>query len=478
MIRRIKSSLGAKVFLAAAMLLLICGLGTYFLTVSLVPRTYSASLSNELKAKVRDFVSMLETVTFEDSGALFDVFLQSSDIDSMELVNSRGEYVELPTRIHYSYEATYIISYEEGDRERTAMESCNFRFAGDKLEYTLFVFGNPQPVDTLVQAFIQIFPLLFAVTVAAALLTALLFSCAVTKPIIKTGEIAEEMSELKFQRRCDEKRTDELGRLQKSLNTLARNLSSALGELQEANIKLREDIEKEREAEKRQLEFFSAVSHELKTPLTVVKGQLEGMLLGVGEYKDHKKYLSRSLAAINTLQEDVQHILTISRLERSENIEFKEFDMGKVIREYLTVTEDLRVSKGLRLEAEIDKELTVRGDSRLLSMAVGNLIDNAIFYSPENNCIFISARGGENFSFVIENTGVHISEEALPKIFEAFYREEKSRSRQTGGSGLGLYITEKILERHGSFCTAVNTEKGVRFSFELRQGVNLHIKHK
>lgn len=463
--------MGAKVFFAAAFLLLFCGLGTYFLTVSLVPQTYSVSLSNELKGKVSDFVSMLETVSFEDSGTLFDLFLQSGDIESAELVNSRGEYVELPTMFYYGYyeATTYVINaVSEYEGQKTVMESRDFHFAGDDLQYTLFVFGDPQPLDMLAGVFRQIFPLLFAVIVTAALFAALLFSYAVTKPIIRTGEIAEEMSGLSFERRFDEKRTDELGSLQKSLNVLARNLSSALNELRDANTKLREDIEKERALEKRQMEFFSAVSHELKTPLTVIKGQLEGMLLGVGAYRDHHKYLSRSLAAINTLQEDVQHILTVSRLERAENIEFTEFDIGEVIKEYLSVTEDLRVSKSLRLETDIDRGLPVRGERKLLAMVIENLIDNAIFYSPENNEIFISAKGGENFAFSIENTGVHIPREELPKIFEAFYRREKSRNRQTGGSGLGLYIAEKILERHGSFCEVVNTESGVRFSFELK----------
>lgn len=473
LIKRIRGSLGAKVFFAAAFLLLFCGLGTYFLTVSLVPQTYSISLSNELKGKVSDFVSMLETVSLENSGTLFDLFLQSGDIESAELINSKGEYVELPTMFKYGYEATYIIDAVSGheagyEGQKTVMESRDFHFAGDTLKYTLFVFGDAQPLDMLAEVFRQLFPMLFAVIVTAALFAALLFSYAVTKPIIRTGEIAGEMSGLSFERRFDEKRTDELGGLQKSLNTLARNLSSALKELRDANAKLREDIEKERELEKRQMEFFSALSHELKTPLTVIKGQLEGMLLGVGAYRDHQKYLSRSLAAINTLQEDVQHILTVSRLERAENIEFTEFDIGEVIKEYLSVTEDLRVSKSLRLETDIDRGLSVRGDSKLLAMVIENLIDNAIFYSPESNEIFISAKGGENFAFSIENTGVHIPQEELPKIFEAFYRREKSRNRQTGGSGLGLYIVEKILERHGSFCEAVNTERGVRFSFELK----------
>ena len=109
------------------------------------------------------------------------------------------------------------------------------------------------------------------------------------------------MSELQFEWQLDEQRTDELGILAKSLNYLSQKLNVTLNDLQAANRKLELDIEHEKALEQARTNFFSAVSHELKTPITIIKGQLEGMLLGIGPYKDHERYLTRSLEITNTL---------------------------------------------------------------------------------------------------------------------------------------------------------------------------------
>lgn len=110
-------------------------------------------------------------------------------------------------------------------------------------------------------------------------------------------------------------RTDELGILGKSLNKLSQNLRAALTDLKKANAELEADIEREKKLEQAQLDFFSAASHELKTPITIIKGQLEGMLLGIGAYKDREKYLSRSLGVTQILESMVYELLTISRLQ-------------------------------------------------------------------------------------------------------------------------------------------------------------------
>ena len=99
-----------------------------------------------------------------------------------------------------------------------------------------------------------------------------------------------------------------------------------------------------------------------------------------------------------------------------------------------------------------------------------NLIGNAVKYSPPKAVIHIAAQKQENsYLFSVENSDTHIPEEAIPKVFEAFYRVDASRSRQTGGSGLGLYIVQKILQQHNSYCNVRNTQKGVEFFFEFPQ---------
>ena len=122
-----------------------------------------------------------------------------------------------------------------------------------------------------------------------------------TAPIKKVSKLSKQMADMDFSGFCSAGRTDEIGVLSDSLNTLSRKLEVALSELQEANQKLQADIDMERRLEKQRVEFFAAASHELKTPITIIKGQLQGMLYQVGRYKDRETYLAQSLEITDTL---------------------------------------------------------------------------------------------------------------------------------------------------------------------------------
>lgn len=467
MIKKMKDSLAAKVFLLSLLSLILCGFLTYLLIAIFMPETYSLYLNDALAEKTLQFVSRLETVDFDSSGALFDSLIGNPDISTVELIDENGTSIPLPS-LQNTYTGSPVTLSDYALGEPTTTQSFDFVFLNDNTQYTLIVYGNAQPVSQIRQSILQTAPLILCLIIILAAVIAFLFSRVVTKPVLRISSVAKNMSQLSLDWDCVENRTDELGVLQKSLNILSRNLSTALSDLQKANSELQGDIEKEKALEKERMEFFSAVSHELKTPITVMKGQLEGMLLDVGAYKDHKKYLARSLEVANTMESMVQEILTISRLETSEASAYSEFDMTRYIKTYLSSTEDLIIRKNLTLHTDIEAPAMVLGDSRLLSKVIGNLISNAIFYSPPDNNIFIVAKTENGkFRFHIENTGVHIPSDALPKIFEPFYRVDQSRNRQTGGSGLGLYIVQKILEQHGSECHVSNTEQGVCFSFSL-----------
>lgn len=260
-------------------------------------------------------------------------------------------------------------------------------------------------------------------------------------------------------------RTDELGTLGKSLNRLSRNLSTALSDLQNANRKLEADIEHEKEMEQARTNFFSAVSHELKTPITIMKGQLEGMLLGIGAYKDREKYLTRTLEISNTLETMVQEILTVSRLETAgADFNKDRLDCIQMIKCYLNETEDFIVQKDLQIHFDMPSPVFINGNKMLIEKVFSNLIGNAIKYSPQGADIFISAlTEHERVEFSVDNTGVHIPTDSIAKLFDAFYRVEQSRSRKTGGSGIGLYIVQEILRQHESECVVCNTQYGVKF---------------
>lgn len=434
-----------------------------------MPKTYSQELNNGLNQKVEEFVAELEQCTLQNSGSLFDQFVFANDISYIELYSQSGELVSIPTIQQGETAVAQGNTATSGDTIPMLSSTYYFSFLNSEERYMLIVYGEAAQIAELQQSFIRIFPIILVAIIIIAFFASWFYSRIITFPVLKISNISTKMSAMQLDWKLEEKRTDELGTLEKSLNTLSQNLSTALSDLKNANTKLEADIEHERALEQAQMDFFSAASHELKTPITVIKGQLEGMLLGIGAYKDREKYLSRSLEVANTLEIMVQEILTISRLQ-TPNVDYKSeyFDCVPIIQGYLRETEDLIVNRELQINLNLPASILVNGNRLLMEKVFSNLIGNAIKYSPDGATIDIAVHEQQQrHLFRIENSGTHIPEEALSKIFEAFYRVDQSRNRKTGGSGLGLYIVQKILQQHGSFCSVCNTKTGVQFSFEL-----------
>ncbi|WP_304428863.1 cell wall metabolism sensor histidine kinase WalK [uncultured Acetatifactor sp.] len=472
MIKKMKSSLYAKVFLITSIMLLFVSLLVFGLLAWLMPQTYSNRLNIILDERTQEFIAELEQVPFSESGGLFDQFIANTEINSVELYNSGGDWITLPTKeFDNEWEGNIAQTAVTGLGEISPVLSNQyyFSFSDCSDRYTLVVYGEAEQISELQQSFIRVFPIILLLVLAIALVISWLYSRMITKPVLEISRISEKMSDLQLDWTVDEQRTDELGTLGKSLHRLSRNLSAALSDLQSANRKLEADIEHEKELEQARTNFFSAVSHELKTPVTIIKGQLEGMLLGIGAYKDREKYLTRSLEIANTLETMVQEILTISRLETA-GPDFKKdcLDCVQIIKSYLSETEDLIAGKELQIDLNAPPSALIAGNKLLMEKVFSNLIGNAIKYSPHGASIYISVymEPGQ-IEFSVENTGAHIPEESIPKLFDAFYRVEQSRSRKTGGSGLGLYIVQEILRQHESECTVCNTQAGVKFSFTI-----------
>jgi two-component system sensor histidine kinase VanS len=237
-----------------------------------------------------------------------------------------------------------------------------------------------------------------------------------------------------------------------------------MDKLRKANAALERDIEFKREQEVERLAFFSAVSHELKTPITVLKGQLTGMLDGVDVYRDRDKYLARALTVTGRMEGMVQELLTVTRLETLPPNDGTA-NLSALLKKSLELYDELIQQNDRKLRVEIAEDVRVRGDEALLSKALDSILSNAVFYSLEGAELFVTlTRQGSHAVLNVTNGGVTIPEEALPHLFEPFFRVEKSRSRATGGSGLGLYLVKLIFDRVNAEYEIENVEKGVRFT--------------
>lgn len=239
--------------------------------------------------------------------------------------------------------------------------------------------------------------------------------------------------------------------------------------------KKQEEIEKLKELESFRREFIADVSHELKTPIFAAQGFVHTLLDGAINDKDvRKKFLRKAAKSLDGLDLLVQDILTISQIESGEiKMHFENFDMAALCVEVMDQLEVKAEKKGISLSfpKKVSKPIIVRGDYRRIYQVMMNLISNAIKYTKKGGWAKVSFKEIDNkIQITVEDSGRGIPEKDLGRIFERFYRVEKSRSREKGGTGLGLSIVKHILERHNSeIFVESHLKVGSRFYFDLEK---------
>ena len=257
----------------------------------------------------------------------------------------------------------------------------------------------------------------------------------------------------------------------KSVNPLKRILQ----EISDYTQRKQEEIERLKELESFRREFIADVSHELKTPIFAAQGFVHTLLDGaINDKEVRKKFLKKAAKSLDGLDLLVQDILTISQIESGEiKMHYENFDMATLCLEVLDQLEGKAEKKGvtLKLPEKFPKPIIVRGDYRRIYQVMLNLISNAIKYTKKGGQArvrFEDANG--KIKTIIEDNGRGIPEEDIDRIFERFYRVEKSRSREKGGTGLGLSIVKHIVEGHNSEILVESEFKvGSKFYFELEK---------
>lgn len=367
--------------------------------------------------------------------------------------------------------ANEIISYDYKD-SLTGIDNVVFVkpiIEDNEINETIFVMSSLQPIGEAIDVLKEFYIYAFIIIIFLIIILSFIYSKMISKPLIKLNKTATKMANLDFTSYCEIKSNDEIGNLSESLNSLSKNLSNTLEELKLANKKLVKDIEKEKNLEKMRKEFISSASHELKTPLGIMKGFAEGIKDGIYENKKDY-YLDVILDEIDKMNDLVFDMLELSRLEsKSYKLKKEDFDIDKLV---LYVKDKLIYQieeKNINININIDKDkIMVYGDKRKIEQVVMNLFSNAIRHTNTNGEITITINSKDSEVCVsIENSGTHIPKDLIDRIWDRFYRAEQSRDRKSGGTGLGLAIVKNILELHNSKYGVKNTEKGVLFHFTL-----------
>jgi len=232
------------------------------------------------------------------------------------------------------------------------------------------------------------------------------------------------------------------------------------------------EIDELRKLEQFRKEFVANVSHELKTPIFAAQGFIHTLLDGAMNDKQvREKFLKKAAKSMDGLDNLVQDLLTLSQMETGDiKMRLDYFDLFQVCTEVFDQLEGRARKKDIRLRLQDPHhKLMVYADAQRISQVVSNLVSNAISYTPEGGEATISFDVmKKNVTTQVSDTGEGIPEEHLTRIFERFYRVDKSRSREKGGTGLGLAIVKHILEGHNTKAEVESTiGKGTRFSFKL-----------
>lgn len=452
--QKIKNSLAAKVFLWVACALILCSFLIYGIVMKIIPRQYTALANDRIAQQMDLLLAELDNAGYETAHEKIYRFCVQNHA---EAILTAGE-------------ETVVFGERDGteDGENTFSLSAALQLSGRPESCVLTVISSASTAGEITRAFVQMLPCVLATILLMSALSAWVCGHWIVKPVLEISHVSKRMAQMDMTWHCRTGRSDELGTLARSLNTLSERLQQTMGELEAANQQLREDIAASRTLEKQRRDFFAAASHELKTPITILKGQLESMMLGIGDYKNREKYLPQALATAERMEQLIRELLTITKMESGiPDSSFTEAALAPILRTCIAEAAPFAAEKGLAIDgSQIDEKAALRINEQLFQKAVSNILANAIRYSPPRQRVTVTLT--EN-TLAVENTGVTIAEEELPLLFAPFYRAERSRSRQSGGSGLGLYIVKTILTLHGLAFRLENLGDSVRFSIDLNQ---------
>ncbi len=362
----------------------------------------------------------------------------------------------------------YTIQKTFDVRSRSFYLECWGYFSDNK---TIFIMSTPlasirESVDLSNQflAYVGIIAMIFSSVIV------FFITKTVTSPILKLANISERMSRLDFEAKYEGGMEDEIGVLGNSMNILSDKLKETIGELKSANNELQKDIEEKIQVDEMRKDFIANVSHELKTPIALIQGYAEGLTEGMAEDPESRDYYCGVIMdEANKMNKMVRQLLTLTALEfGNDQVALERFDLVELIQGVLAASSILIQQKEADVRFDAEHPVYVWADEFRIEEVVTNYVSNALNHLDGERIIHIIIEElGDIVRVTVGNTGAHIPEEDMPNIWTKFYKVDKARTREYGGSGIGLSIVKAIMESHHKKFGVRNVEDGVEFWFEL-----------
>lgn len=292
-----------------------------------------------------------------------------------------------------------------------------------------------------------------------------------TRPITEMTQLARAITRLDFSKKYTGTYHDELGELGESLNKMSEDLESSIHELKQMNEQLQREIEEKQRIDDMRKEFIINISHDLKTPIALIQGYAEGLRVGISDSEEAKnEYCDIIIDEAKRMNHLVRQLLDLSKIELGNTVPNKmEFDAYELAEAVVEKTQVMWQEKQLHVDVSGVGSEVLYADYDMLERAVMNYMTNAIDHTPTGGHIRITTgQDTKHIVLTVENEGSQLAQEEMDKIWDKFYKLDKSRTRVSGGgSGIGLSIVRAIMHAHNGGCGVRNTEHGVAFYLTL-----------
>ena len=309
-----------------------------------------------------------------------------------------------------------------------------------------------------------------ALVTSIAVISIIMLSKRITNPIVQLSGLSKRMAELDFDARYTGHVGNEIDQLGENFNKMSDTLEKTISELKTANVELQKDVELKNQIDEVRKEFLNNVSHELKTPIALISGYAEGLKDNIADDAESREfYCDVIIDEANKMNTMVKKLLTLNQLEfGNDQTVMERFDLTALINGVISGMRLLISEKGATVSFKVSEPVYVWGDEFKIEEVVTNYMSNALNHLDYDRQIDVRIRTENGIvTTSVFNTGDPIPEEDIDKIWDKFYKVDKARTREYGGSGIGLSIVKAIMDAHQQTCGVKNYANGVAFYFTL-----------
>ncbi|KEK21216.1 hypothetical protein BAMA_00130 [Bacillus manliponensis] len=318
------------------------------------------------------------------------------------------------------------------------------------------------------EALEELAPYIGIAIASLSILSSIIYTKFIAKPYVQMDATLKEIMNLKF----EDGAIMAAGTMQ--MKNRATEVKHVVTTLQKKNEELKRELTKHQERDQSQKELMSVISHELKSPITAVMGQLDGMIHGVGIYKDRDTYLKKSYEMVQNINELTEELNDVAKLQNSHfEPHIVKVELSHLIHTIIQKADYFVQMKRLYLHTNIQPNINISADKKYIETAISNIISNAIQYTIDRQHVYITLYEKPN-GYILEvmNTGSQIEDDKLARVFEPFYRAGGGKHSAVKGSGFGLYMVKQILDNHHFPYGIQNTSQGVKFAITFPKSIS------